>query len=101
MTEEEAQQPHTCQCSQLPIIYPFIVTTLEEFDRFDSRRVRCMCGPFGEKTISIPRYMATSFPFNANGKVAAGKKFVGHTMNDNTGSEICLLAIHEDSENVN
>ena len=99
MSEERESEIPVCDCE--PVVYPFIVTTIEEFNRFDSRRVRCECGPFGVKTISIPRYMATSFPFDSNGRVSAGKKFIGHTMYDNTGSQICLLAIHEDSENVN
>lgn len=89
------------QCPHEPIIYPFDVVTLEKFHRFDSRHVRCSCGPFGEKTISIPRYMAQTFPYDQDGMVEAGKIFVGHTMYDNTGSEICLLAIKEDADNVN
>lgn len=74
---------------------PFIATTLEPFNRFNSKGVAMDCsgGKRGTMNITIPRYLAMNFYFEKDNMVSAGKKFV---MNVCQTGEVVPVAIYEE-----
>ena len=82
--------PQLCDPSLCPPVYPFVSTTVEAFDRFNSKGVMFSCGV----RVNIPRYLATNFQFDSNNMVSAGKSFVMNVLNNRNG-EIVPVAIYE------
>lgn len=71
---------------------PFIATTVEPFDRFNSKSVMMDCGDRGIIPLSIPRYLATNFHFEKDNMVPSGKNFVVVVCQ---GGELAVVSIYE------
>lgn len=103
MSEESGEELQSCppdckchDCDYKSEDRPFIATTIEPFDRFNSKSVAMDCssggGDRGIEYLCIPRYLATNFHFEKNNMVPAGKQFVINVL-QNGG--LAVVAIYE------
>lgn len=73
------------------IIYPFIAINNNSFNRYDPVNVSFSIPGYGESgTCNIPDYIALDCPFDEDGMVPSGLKFVGVILHGNS-NELCII----------
>jgi hypothetical protein len=98
--EDQNGQPQTCppdckchDCDYDSEDKPFVATTVEPFDRFNSKSVAMDCGgKRGIQNLCIPRYLAMNFHFEKDNMVPEGKQFVINVLKN---GGLAVVAIYE------